>query len=189
MTDKNVRVLLIEDNSQDLFLTKHQVRKAVPNCVFTTICKKKEMEEKVEWLLPDLVISDFHLGVDFTALDAMLYLREQYPEAPFIIVSGAINNDRKVATLMSEGANAFLSKDDLSSLPALIDKVLTDAESRINRRNEIVDQQNRKKILVQKIAEQLGATPDFPNRDKIIESVNELGNLILPPEVLESLEA
>lgn len=182
MLEKITRVLLIEDNESDLFLAKRQIKKAAPKSVFTTITKKEELVEKAEWLLPDLVVSDFHLAMDFTGLDAMIFLRERFPDVPFIIVSGAINDDEKVAELILKGADSFLKKDHLEQLPEIIMEVMTKSEEKIARQNQYFANQSEKKILVQKMTEQLSSAPDFPQKDDLLSACFKLSNLIADPE-------
>ena len=178
MLDNITRVLLIEDNESDLFLAKRQIKKAVPKSVFTTIAKKEQLEEKAEWLLPDLVVSDYHLAIDFTGLDAMLFLRERYPDVPFIIVSGAINDDEKVAELIYKGADSFLKKDNFNQLPETILEVMAKSTEKRARQNEYFARQSEKKILVQKMTEQLSNAPDFPQKDDLLAACFKLNNLI-----------
>ncbi len=80
----------------------------------------------------DLVISDHSLP-RFSSVAAVQVLREQHPDIPFIIASGAIGEDAAVAALQS-GADDYLLKHSMKRLVPAIENALAAGRARRERR-------------------------------------------------------
>ena len=80
----------------------------------------------------DLVISD-HSGLQFDSFAALNLLKASGPDAPFIIVSGTIGEERAVQA-MKAGASDYLLKGRLSRLIPVVERELADARERQARR-------------------------------------------------------
>lgn len=120
-----LRVVLIEDTESDLLLTARALQRGG----FELTYERVETREALETALArggwDLIISDFHLP-HFSAPVALAYVRAYYPDLPFIVLSGTAAPE--MGTLvMQGGANAYLTKDKLTELPAAVTRVLHEA--------------------------------------------------------------
>lgn len=80
----------------------------------------------------DLVICDYRLE-DFTALAVLRLLQNSKLDLPFIVVSGAIGEDRLIG-LMKAGAHDIILKDRLERLVPAIERELEQAGIRQERR-------------------------------------------------------
>ncbi len=117
MTDE-LRILLLEDVSDDAELIKRELRKN--NVAFTSrcVCTRKDYLRELDEFAPHIVISDFTLG-EFNALDALALLKEHAPELPFVLVTGSQSEQVAVACI-KEGADDYILKSNLAPLPSAV---------------------------------------------------------------------
>src|SRR4029077_748816 len=89
--------------------------------------------EHLETFQPHLIISDYQLP-NFDGLTALALLREEFPELPFILVSGYIGEDRAAEALRS-GATDFLLKTSLSArLVPTVQRAMRETEERAEQK-------------------------------------------------------
>jgi CheY-like chemotaxis protein len=92
-------------------------------------CRVKVVDSKPALLLhlwkapelPDVVISDTNVS-GFSGLHALEFMRNLHPEIPFVICSGH-NNPEMRAEALAAGAKAWVAKDDLQHLLAVVNQV------------------------------------------------------------------
>ena len=127
-----VRILCVEDSDSDFELLQFALRAA--GLAHTAI--RVEDEAGMRGALAggnwDAVISDHNLP-SFSSAAALRVLREQEPDTPFLIVSGAIGEDAAVAAMQS-GADDYLMKHSLKRLAPAIENALAAATERRQRR-------------------------------------------------------
>ena len=126
-----VRILCVEDSDSDFELLQFALRAA--GLAHTAI--RVEDETGMRGALAsgnwDAVISDHNLP-SFSSAAALRVLREQEPDTPFLIVSGAIGEDAAVAAMQS-GADDYLMKHSLKRLAPAIEHSLAAATEQIGR--------------------------------------------------------
>lgn len=123
-----LRLLVVEDSEDDFELLLILLRKAGFRPDSLKVQNEAEMREALsarEW---DLIISDDRLP-HFSATAALHVLQDVGRDLPFIILSGAMEEDAAVAAL-HDGADDFISKSRLSRLVPAISRSLRAAESR-----------------------------------------------------------
>lgn len=82
-----------------------------------------------EW---DIIISDFNIP-GFGGDEALQVLKTSGCDIPFILVSGTVGEDTAVS-MMKAGANDYLMKNNLTRLPAAVQRELHDAAIRRDHR-------------------------------------------------------
>jgi two-component system, cell cycle sensor histidine kinase and response regulator CckA len=115
---EKIRILMLEDNPGDAGLAKSCLEDAKLSVHFKRVETEKEFISEIRNHVPDLVLSDFRLP-DFDGMRALAYVRENAPDIPFIILTGAINEETAVAC-MKAGATDYILKDRLSRLPQAV---------------------------------------------------------------------
>ena len=117
MTEE-LRILLLEDVSDDAELIKRELRKG--NLAFSSrrVYTSQEYLRELNEFSPHIVISDFTLG-EFTALDALSMLQKHRPELPFILVTGSQSEEVAVACI-KDGADDYILKSSLTRLPSAV---------------------------------------------------------------------
>jgi PAS domain S-box-containing protein len=126
------RVLIIEDNDEDARLIVTRLRRGGIELTVETVTSAEQMQTILDVQAPDVVISDYNLPA-FTAEEALKILRDRDCDAPFILVSGQVGED-KAAAMMRAGANDFILKDRMGRLVPAVQRELRDAEERSQRR-------------------------------------------------------
>jgi len=131
-TDAELRLLIIEDSEDDALLLLHRFRLAGYRCVSRRVDNAPDMRAALEQEHWDAVLSD-HSMPQFSALGALHLLQEFDADLPFIIVSGVINEETAVAAMRS-GAHDYLSKNNLDRLIPAVERELSQARNRAERR-------------------------------------------------------
>lgn len=127
-----LRLLILEDNPFDAELAIHEIRRAGFDPVWR--CVETEADFLAA-LTPDLdlVLSDYNLP-QFDGLRAFDLMIEQGFDIPFILVSGAIGEERAVEA-MKKGVIDYLLKDRLARLGPAITNALRQKQERQERRD------------------------------------------------------
>ncbi len=131
---KPLRVLLVEDSKDDALLVTLELRRGG----YAPVMERVETGSALRAAFPkgwDLVISDYALP-NFNGLEALRLVRELDPDLPFVLVSGTIGEDRAVEALKS-GAGDFITKQNLSRLVPAIEREMSDAQVRRERRESM----------------------------------------------------
>lgn len=145
MTEKLLRVLLVEDSQDDADLVLIELNESDFNITSIRVETEAEMREALLCSSWDVVISDFNLP-KFSARKALVVLREADQDIPFIVVSGCIGEESIIA-LMKEGVSDFVMKDKLARLVPVIERELPEAAMRREHRTAQEALQASEKLL------------------------------------------
>ena len=89
-------------------------------------------EKELSEFRPHVILADFSLP-GFDGFEALAIARERCPEIPFLFVSGAIGEERAIES-MKRGATDYVLKDRLSRLVPAVERALSEAEERSERK-------------------------------------------------------
>lgn len=124
--DKTIRILLLEDNPTDVDLIKYELREAGINFTLKQIMTESDFVQSMKEYLPDVILSDFNLPQYNGAL-ALAEAKTFRPDIPFILVTGAIDEERAIEMLTS-GAKDYVLKKHLHRLAPAVLRVVKEAE-------------------------------------------------------------
>ncbi|HMS70362.1 MAG: response regulator [Saprospiraceae bacterium] len=113
--NESLNIAIIDDNEGDIIIIKKHLQKYFPNAAFVTADSKKAFEEKIQWMEPHIVLSDYNLP-DCTGLDLLLYTKQHYPSVPFVFITGMLNDEEKTAEVILNGANGYILKQNVSTV-------------------------------------------------------------------------
>ena len=181
MTENKVcHILMLEDMDNDVELIKRAAKKAIPTAVFNVAKTKEEFLEKLNWGVPNVILSDYNIP-GYSGLEAMYHVRSIHAHIPFIFVTGMLDDEEKVAKAILAGASGYVLKDKLNTLADVLHAVLKTSEARYAKEEEERNRIRGAKLKLQKINALLEqADLADSNKDAIMRLVTEVQeNLIL----------
>ncbi len=122
------KILMLEDNKYDLELILNQLKKDKLIFSYKSTDNRVGFIDLLNSFKPDIVLADYKLP-DFSGLEALEIVSQSYDKLPVIFVSGTIGEERAVEA-MKNGLTDYILKDNLSRLPAAIEREIRDAEMR-----------------------------------------------------------
>ena len=147
---KKIKVLLLEDQEDDADLVKRSLRKGGFNFEAMRVDDRETFVKAIAEFKPDVILSD-HALPQFNSIEALRIRQEKLPDAPFILVTGAVS-DEFAAQCIKLGADDYILKTNLSRLPAslknaiehhALERMRTESERALRQRNEQLSKVNR----------------------------------------------
>jgi PAS domain S-box-containing protein len=129
---KPLRVLLIEDSEDDAQLIVMELERGGYAVEFERVYSSGAVREAFERGMWDLVVADYAMP-GFSGPAALLIMREQGLDLPFILVSGTVGEDVAVES-MKAGAHDYIMKDNLRRLVPAVNRELAEAAIRRKKR-------------------------------------------------------
>jgi PAS domain S-box-containing protein len=133
ITSKQVRILIVEDNHNDIDLLNHELKKSGFAPLLRIAQTKEEYEYELQQFKPEIILCDFSLP-SFDGLTAFHIKQKIVPETPFIVVSGMIGEDKAIE-LVKEGVTDYVLKEKLSQVIPKISRALHEAAEVQERKN------------------------------------------------------
>lgn len=132
LEQRNLRVLLVEDNDDDAFLLERHLRRHGFNPDMTRVETVAEMLAVLQGEdVPDIVLADYNLP-NFSGPEALQLLKKSGHDIPFIMMSGAVSEETAVDS-MRAGAHDYVSKQNLTRLVPALERELKEASGRRNK--------------------------------------------------------
>ena len=132
MAEKNLRIVILEDNSADAELIEYELGKGGIPYETRVVDKKQAFLAALDNFKPDLILADYHLP-QFDGLSALKLARKNHPTIPYIFVSGAIGEEIAIESL-KRGATDYVLKDHLSRLAPAVKRALKESAESLKRR-------------------------------------------------------
>lgn len=173
MTDRVLKVLLLEDMKTDQELIKRQVLKVAPKSMFTIADSHDSFHEKIKWMQPDIILADYRLP-DFNGLEALLHVRKTKAHTPFIFVTGALSNEQEAADAILKGASGFILKGNLNQLPEKLSEILNAADAEREQMEHELQLQQSNKLLLQKAYNLTQQANSFDKKEDILKILEEM---------------
>lgn len=121
-TEKPLRILMLEDNQDDVFLLKRLLNKAGFSFESMAVDTREEFMQAIQEFRPDVVLSDHGLP-QFNSIQALKVCHQENQYVPFILVTGTVS-DEFARKCLAQGADDYILKSDLSRLPNAIKAAL-----------------------------------------------------------------
>ena len=125
-THPKLRILHLEDNACDRELVAETLAGEGLACEFIYAKTKAEFQTAVGERNIDLILCDCTVPA-YSGVEALRESRQLQPDAPFIIVSGTIGEERAVDSMRS-GATDYVLKNRLERLGPVVRRALHEAE-------------------------------------------------------------
>ena len=109
-----VRILLLEDNDADAELVEVELRRAELDFTARRVVTRPDFERALREFHPDIIVSDHQLP-QFSGVAALELARARAPHAPFILLTGSLDEETAVE-YMKAGAADYILKGRLTRL-------------------------------------------------------------------------
>ena len=118
MIDDPLSILMLEDNAADQQLLEREVRKHIRQLALTWVTGRQDYERALRTFPFDLILADYNLP-RYHGLAALEFARQIAPRTPFIVVTGALDEETAAAVIKA-GAADYVLKDRIARLgPAI----------------------------------------------------------------------
>lgn len=131
-----LKLLLVEDNADDAKLLSYQLRKRY-DLEIKTVDTKEEYLNELQSSAPDIIISDYNLP-KFNGMEALKIRLELSRLTPFILVTGATNEDTAVEC-MKAGADDYIIKEHLERLLPAVESAIRKMENQKSKNEALAD--------------------------------------------------
>ncbi len=121
-SDIHLRILIVEDVPTDAELAEYTLRKEGLFFSSSRVDTKETFLDALETFRPDLIISDYSMP-QFDGMTALKLALELRPDLPFIMLTGATNEEIAVEC-MKTGAWNYVLKDRITRLPFAVKDAL-----------------------------------------------------------------
>ena len=124
---KALKVLLLEDSPADAELIQFELTEAGFTFIAKVVVTEKDFIHEIQDYCPDFILSDYDLPTYNGAL-ALAETRRRCPDTPFILVTGAVSEDRAIE-ILTQGAKDYVLKSRLEQrLVPAVRRALAEAE-------------------------------------------------------------
>ena len=147
--DKPLRIIILEDNPADAELIQFELEEA--EIVFTAkvVMTEKDFIHELQAFSPDIILSDYDLP-RYTGSLALAEAKRRSPDVPFILVTGAVSEDRAIEILTS-GSKDYVMKNRLNRLVPAVRRALAEAEEIKARRKAEADLREAHRTLEERV--------------------------------------
>lgn len=137
--NRPLRILFVEDLATDQELAERRLRDGGIEMVSMRVETRPSFLQALEEFKPDLIISDYAMP-EFDGLQALKLTQELQYDAPFIILTGSLNEETAVEC-MKAGASDYVIKDHINRLPFAVRETLKRQQTR--REKDLAEEQLR----------------------------------------------
>ena len=152
MVAQSLRILILEDRSIDAELVQYELQEAGLAFTSNVVMTEKEYIQALQEFPPDLILSDYDLPQYNGAL-ALAEARRRCPDTPFILVTGAVGEDRAIE-ILTQGAKDYVLKSRLQQrLVPAVRRALAEAEEQKARKKAEEELREAHRNLESQVAE------------------------------------
>ncbi len=125
---KKIRILMLEDCTEDTELLLYELRRSGFDFTSKTVQTRQDFENELIHFNPELILSDYSLP-SFNGLSAFQLKQEIAPDTPFMIVSGTIGDENAVE-LIKSGVTDYVLKEKIYQIAPKIIRALKETNER-----------------------------------------------------------
>ncbi|HUN55020.1 MAG TPA: ATP-binding protein [Smithella sp.] len=171
---KPLHILILEDNSADAELENFELQEAGIDFVSRVVATEKEYLRDLQKFSPDIILSDYDLP-GFTAVQALAAAKAKCPDTPFILVTGAISEDKAIDILTS-GARDYVMKSRLQRLGPAVNRAMAEIEELRARRSAEEDLKRAHRELEKRVKQR---TADLEAELATMSWLQKIGTLYI----------
>ena len=147
---ESLHILILEDNPADAELVQFELQEAGIDFTSKVVMTEKEYVQAIQDHCPDLILSDYDLPKYNGAL-ALAEANRRCPDTPFILVTGAVSEDRAIE-ILTQGAKDYVLKSRIQQrLAPAVRRALAEATERGARKQAEDELKEAHKTLEEKV--------------------------------------
>lgn len=123
--DHTINILHLEDDLNDSLFIKLWLNKENLDFNYLLADNEADFRNHLSNQKIDIILSDYNLP-DYSGADALLLIKEQYPDIPFVFVSGTMGEEAAIQSLLN-GATDYVLKNRLERLGSAIKRALRES--------------------------------------------------------------
>ncbi len=124
---ESIRILILEDNPADAELVQFELKEAGIVFAAKVVMAEEDFIRELQEYCPELILSDYDLP-KYTGAMALTEARRRCPDTPFILVTGAVTEDRAIE-ILTQGAKDYVLKTRLEQrLVPAVRRAMAEAE-------------------------------------------------------------
>jgi PAS domain S-box-containing protein len=123
--DRELRILMLEDNPADAEIIQFEIQEAEIAFTAKVVTDEADFIRGLQDFAPDIILSDYDLP-RYNGAAALAEAKKRRPDVPFILVTGAMTEEKAIETLTS-GARDFVMKGRLGKLAPAIRRAVEEA--------------------------------------------------------------
>lgn len=168
MKNEIIKVLVLHSLDVNIDLIKN----TIGNSVFVIAKSKAAFMKKMDWIKPTLIIADLEIA-DFSGINAMLFVKQIFPNIPFLYVI----NPCILEAAQAEVSDGNITIDKMEDLEQLIESIL---EEKFAQREEELILENlisENEKLLRKAEAYLKQWDDFEHQifiDGLTSTINNI---------------
>ncbi|MBP2550535.1 two-component sensor histidine kinase/CheY-like chemotaxis protein [Neorhizobium galegae] len=151
-SDHAARILLLEDSALDAELIREHLERMEPLPAIHRAARRADYVEALSTMEFDVILADYSLP-DFDGMAALELAHERVPEIPFIFVSGVLGEEAAIESFR-RGATDYVLKQRLIRLAAAVERALSEARERAERRRV----EEHRELLVRELSHRVKNT-------------------------------
>lgn len=124
---EDLRILILEDVPTDAALEEFELQEAGLSFTSKRVMTEQEYIRELQYFSPNLILSDYDLP-QYNGAYALAEARTRCPDIPFILVTGAVGEDRAIE-ILTQGAKDYVLKSRLNRLAPAVQRALAEAEA------------------------------------------------------------
>src|ERR1700741_1575344 len=126
------RIVMVADVATDAELILRKLKLAGLRCDARRVETAADYRRELDEFEPHVILSDFSMP-SFDGMEALRIASQFYSHIPFIFVSGTLGEEYAIRALRN-GATDYVLKTNLVRLPPVVERALTEASARSQRR-------------------------------------------------------
>ena len=131
--DKPIQILHLEDNANDAQLIQAILRKSGVIFDYFFVDNQEDYLHILKNKEIDIILSDYHLP-GYNGRDALLVAKKNYPQIPFVFISGTMGEEAAIDSLLN-GATDYVLKNRMERLGQAVKRAYKEAQEQRARKN------------------------------------------------------
>jgi len=115
MINEKIKILIVEDNLNDIQLIDYYIRKIVVSPEILAVDTFNDFKKRVLDFYPDIILSDYKMN-GFTGMEVLKFTKANTLISNFIFITGTIYDEELAAETILSGATGYILKKNINKL-------------------------------------------------------------------------